>query len=202
MPMKPIITSLILVSVAVGASQLLDNEIEKAPEKPKKIEVLPSRAVSNPVSIEFFEEVVPEPEIEIEEPEIYDFVVEEEQDYSVEVIEDLEDIYIHRCGCAPAPIQYIKLQEFEEEPPRFEPEILAYPNPSTGPVSLRIKTNRLDYVYGQVYDMSGRMVQEIPLQESMGELEIPFTIKDNGMYIARILINNLESLSTRILIQK
>ncbi|WP_052598769.1 T9SS type A sorting domain-containing protein [Aureispira sp. CCB-QB1] len=78
-----------------------------------------------------------------------------------------------------------------------------YPNPTTGKVTLEIKSdlanNQIEYI--TIYDVTGRKVQEINTQTSQNSFDINLSSQQAGVYFVEMMINQ-ELITKRIVLMK
>ena len=78
-----------------------------------------------------------------------------------------------------------------------------YPNPTTGKVTLEIKSdlanNQIEYI--TIYDVTGQKVQEINTQTSQNSFDINLSSQQTGVYFVEMMINQ-ELITKRIVLMK
>jgi hypothetical protein len=81
-------------------------------------------------------------------------------------------------------VDYPLLTEIEEEPVAEEPELLAYPNPTFGPVTVSGLSKDVDEQIF-VYDTQGRLVLQSPAYGKQ-TLQLDLSSLKNGMYLIKL----------------
>lgn len=66
----------------------------------------------------------------------------------------------------------------------------AYPNPSNGSTRIKFELAAESYVSVKLYDMTGAAVSAVSERRNAGSHEIELTLKQKGIYLAEIMINN------------
>ncbi|MFL0354222.1 M4 family metallopeptidase [Xanthomarina sp. GH4-25] len=89
----------------------------------------------------------------------------------------LDEVMIYNCGL-------LSTEEFT-----LENTIKVYPNPSNGIFTLQ-KTNRLDLLNANIYDINGRIIKTIDLKNMSDNRTIDLSAVASGMYFMSIRTNN------------
>ena len=76
-------------------------------------------------------------------------------------------------------------------------EVMVYPNPTSGGLTLKMSEGNQSLMIYQVYDLQGRMIAE---DQFVQQHEIDLTDQNNGVYLLRLMDQKGQSTTKRIIV--